>query len=314
MRPTPRLSSASAYPVTSATALLAVIATLGYLGGWDATPLLMDRHAFSAQPWRLVTSALPHGDPFHLLFNLYWLWVFGTALEERLGRLALLGLFTVLAVASSAAEYAVGDGGIGLSGVGYGLFGLLYALRRDPRFEGTIDSRTVQLFIAWFFVCIALTYAKLWQIGNTAHGVGAVLGFVIGHAVAARRRRATAGVTLISALAVAIIAGSFVSATRFRPYLNLSEDAGLEDGQLGYEALGENKDAEAITHFERAVRLSPKQPTLWYNLGVAYHRTGQLEPAANAFRRAAALEPGNPTYAEAARDWDGVIPPAPSTD
>jgi hypothetical protein len=49
----------------------------------------------------------------------------------------------VLALASSAAEYAVGAGGLGF-------FGLLYTLRRDPRFEGVVDARTVQLFVGWF--------------------------------------------------------------------------------------------------------------------------------------------------------------------
>ena len=34
---------------------------------------------------RLLTSALPHGGIVHLLFNVIWLWIFGTAIEAVWG-------------------------------------------------------------------------------------------------------------------------------------------------------------------------------------------------------------------------------------
>lgn len=37
------------------------------------------------QPWRLVTYMFFHGGPFHLLFNMLWLWWMGRAVEESLG-------------------------------------------------------------------------------------------------------------------------------------------------------------------------------------------------------------------------------------
>ena len=48
-------------------------------------PLVMDCRAWKGQPWRLVTSALPHVDLLHLAFNLYWLWAFGTTVEGVFG-------------------------------------------------------------------------------------------------------------------------------------------------------------------------------------------------------------------------------------
>ena len=37
------------------------------------------------QPWRFVTYMFLHGDGFHLLFNMLWLWWMGRAVEEGLG-------------------------------------------------------------------------------------------------------------------------------------------------------------------------------------------------------------------------------------
>ena len=82
-----------------------------------------------------------------------------------------------------------------------------------------------------------------------------------------------------------------------RPFVNLSRDAGLEDGQLGYDALTANRYAEAVEHFERAVRLTPKEPSLWHNLGIAYLRTERFDQATRAFERARALAPDHPKYA-----------------
>jgi len=46
------------------------------------------------------------------------------------------------AVGSSAAEFALFQGGIGLSGVGYGLFGLLWVLSwHASDFAGGVDSQ-----------------------------------------------------------------------------------------------------------------------------------------------------------------------------
>src|SRR5258708_35846273 len=140
--------------------------------------------------WRLVTSIFPHLDVLHLLFNLYWLWVFGTLVEEVFGHIKTLALILVFAVGSGSLEYAFAIGGAGLSGVGYGLFGLLWILsRKDERFRDAIDTRTIHLFIGWFFLCIALTWANIVSVGNIAHGTGAALGILAGYAIVLREQR-----------------------------------------------------------------------------------------------------------------------------
>jgi rhomboid protease GluP len=64
---------------------------------------------------------------WHLGFNLYWLVILGRDLEQALGRWKLVALFVCAAFVSSAAQLAVGGStGIGFSGVGYAMFGLLW--------------------------------------------------------------------------------------------------------------------------------------------------------------------------------------------
>jgi len=45
------------------------------------------------KPWTLFTYFLMHKDPFHIFFNMVWLYWFGTLIEEYLGRIRLFNLF-----------------------------------------------------------------------------------------------------------------------------------------------------------------------------------------------------------------------------
>src|SRR4051812_17827889 len=147
MRRPPPPRPALHFPATAGTMLLA----LGVTAAWwfvkvDVTPLMENAQVAHGQLWRLLTSVLLHADPFHLAFNLFWFWYFGTIIESTFGSARTLGLFVLLALGSGAAEYAIYDGGIGLSGIGYGLFAMLWVLsRRDPqqRFDDVVDVRTI---------------------------------------------------------------------------------------------------------------------------------------------------------------------------
>jgi len=296
------LSKAASFPVTVGVALLAVAATLFYWSGRNVTPMFMQERAFFAEPWRLLTSALLHGDIFHLVFNVYWLWVFGTLLEAELGAAWLVGLMVTFAVLSGSAQFAVGTGGIGLSGIGYGLWGFLCgAQRRDPRFADAMDRKTVQLFAAWFVLCIGLTWAKIWQIGNVAHGVGALAGLVASVALTGAESKPRQLPKAAGWLGVAVLLGvCLLFATSLRPMVNRDADAGLEVGQRAYQALTTEHNSEAIALFERALKLSPSEPTLWFNLGIAYQREQRMADARRAYQRAAQLKPGDAMYRETA--------------
>ena len=141
------------YPVIAGVATLAVVVTIAWAAKVDISPLYESAEIRRGQLWRLVTSIFPHIDILHLAFNLYWLWVLGTVVERVYGHAKTILLLALLAVGSNSLDFAFDQGGVGLSGVGYGLFGLLCVLsERDERFRGAIDRRTVQLFVGWFFI------------------------------------------------------------------------------------------------------------------------------------------------------------------
>jgi membrane associated rhomboid family serine protease len=58
--------------------------------------------------WHTVlTSMFLHGDWFHLLGNLWFLWLFGDNVEDRLGRAGFLVFYVVCGVAAALAQLAI---------------------------------------------------------------------------------------------------------------------------------------------------------------------------------------------------------------
>jgi len=173
----PKWTEIPKYPVVVGVGALAVVVTIAWWAMIDITPFFENAEIRRGQLWRLVTSILPHLDILHLTFNLYWLWVLGTPVERTYGHGKTLLLFLFLAVGSNSLDFAFDRGGVGLSGVGYGLFGLLCVVSDcDERFRGAIDRRTLNLFIGWFVICIITTITHTFAVANVAHGAGAVLG------------------------------------------------------------------------------------------------------------------------------------------
>jgi len=121
VRAAPSLSRFPAFPVVSGVCALAIFMTIAVkTGRTSADPFTMSSLAFDGQPWRLVSSALPHGDWIHLAFNVIWLWILGTKLEETLGPITTFAIMVVLAAGSQASQYTLDVHGTGLPGVGYG--------------------------------------------------------------------------------------------------------------------------------------------------------------------------------------------------
>ncbi|HEY2584477.1 MAG TPA: rhomboid family intramembrane serine protease [Tepidisphaeraceae bacterium] len=291
MRPPPPLSKLRSYPVTGGIALLAVAVSVGWwMQKFPVYRLEMSILAWHGQPWRLWTSALPHVNVLHLAFDVYWFWVFGTLVEEAFGPLVTLGLYLVLAAGSAMAEFAVARGGVGLSGVGYGLFAFLWVLsRRSPRFAGVVDKQTIQLFVAWFFICVALTAANAMPVANMAHASGAALGASIGYAACARAGRRLAAGGLVAALLAIFVA----CATVLRPRVNLSRFGNLDEFRLGYDALVAKQNDVAARYLRLAASYRQADATCWFDLGIAYERLGQRSDATNAFQPALTLQPGS---------------------
>lgn len=154
-------------------------------------------YIWTGQLWRPFTSTLMHGGLLHAAFNAYWLLIFGPALENRFGSYRTLGLIVLLGYVSMMPEYVLSGFSrdepvmiVGLSGIVYGLFGMLWIGRRwRPEFHAVCDELTVRILVGWFFVCIVLTYLNIMPVANIAHGAGFAFGALYGLAVFDVRRR-----------------------------------------------------------------------------------------------------------------------------
>lgn len=290
------------YPVMGGLALLAIGVTVAWANKVNIDPLVEDPRITRGEVWRLLTSVLPHLGPFHLIFNVYWLWTLGTLVEEVFGHARTLGLIVLLAVGSGAAEWAILDGGVGLSGVGYGLWAMCWALgRHDPRFAEATDRNTNLTFIGWFVLCVITTATGLMPVGNIAHGVGAALGAILGSAVALPRRRPV----LVTALSVLLLV-SLAAATVARPWVNLSPRRGEHEAWLAYDAQTRQQHEAAITWYRAALRMR-QNPAWWYNLGIALHQASRHAEALEAYRHATELAPEAEDYGKAYRELQAYL-------
>jgi len=156
--------------------------------------------------WRPVTTTLVHGDLFHAAFNIYWMFVFGPALENRYGPLRMLLLFVMLAMATSLPQFVISNyqvsdvsaqqGLVGLSGVIYGLFAVVWIGRRhEPELRLVCPDSAVMILWGWFFLCVAVTIVQRFAgetyltVANFAHAFGLLFGTLYGLAIYDSHRR-----------------------------------------------------------------------------------------------------------------------------
>ena len=146
------------------------------------------------QVWRLVTPAFIHFGWLHIIFNMMWLYQLGGQIEMRRGSLRLALLVVAIAGLSNFCQYYVGFsllGGLrttpnpmfgGMSGVVFGLLGYSWMKSRyDPASGVFIRPDTVTFMIIWFFLCLS-GIGFFSHVANTAHGVGLIVGIVVGYA------------------------------------------------------------------------------------------------------------------------------------
>ena len=164
---------------------------------------------WAGEVWRLVTSTLVHSNApimgiLHVGFNCYLLWQFGPVVEAWMGRWRYIGFFVLLSVSSVAAQIFWTKGTpVGLSGVVYGLFGLLFAMRRHKDFaQQLMTPAVVQTLVIWFFICIVMSSRGGMNVANVAHLVGALTGWLFGYAALQKQRIAIMTILSIACLGI----------------------------------------------------------------------------------------------------------------
>jgi membrane associated rhomboid family serine protease len=156
--------------------------------------LAMDKVALAhGELWRLWTVTLVHAPltvmPFHLLFNMYALWLAGPFVERLYGRARFLVFYLVFAAGGSLLTFALSTSpdaryGVGASGAIFGLFGLLFAAQRIHR---PVLDRQSRAFLGQLggLLAINLLFGILIPgIDNMAHIGGLIAGAWLGLLIA----------------------------------------------------------------------------------------------------------------------------------
>ncbi|MDO4682518.1 MAG: rhomboid family intramembrane serine protease [Lautropia sp.] len=82
-------------------------------------------------PWQLVTYSVLHGDFFHLFFNMFAVWMFGSKLEMVWSGRRLALSYLIAIIAGGVAQAIVGNmlytNGAPIIGASAGVFGILLA-------------------------------------------------------------------------------------------------------------------------------------------------------------------------------------------
>jgi membrane associated rhomboid family serine protease len=112
--------------------------------------------------WPLITDAFLHGGWLHIIFNMWFLWIFGPAMEARFGRLGFLFLYLGGAVAASAVQVVTSPdtvapvlGASGAIAAVIAAYAVIYPTER-------VISVVPILFIPLFVPIPAILFALIW--------------------------------------------------------------------------------------------------------------------------------------------------------
>jgi membrane associated rhomboid family serine protease/Zn-finger nucleic acid-binding protein len=171
---------------------------------WGFTPSL-----FAASPFvyyhTLVTSLFFHGGLFHLLSNMYFLFVTGDDIEKRLGHFFYLLFYIMAGITTSAWSLSFPPLSIvphlGAGGAISAVIGAYTVLCRDKKFYIWTRSKMLFNFSSRFIAVPAVLYFLFWflvqvlsvklgtpGINYLAHIVGFLFGLMIGGLVHLRQR------------------------------------------------------------------------------------------------------------------------------
>ena len=190
-------AAARRHPVVSMLVVASVIgAAIASFGG-DLLGLLLFGGLQENQIWRLLTPIFLHFGLVHLAFNVLWLVILGSRIEQLFGSMHLLLLVVAAGVFSNMIQ-AGWTGSIlfgGMSGVIYALLGYIWVKGRfvpDPSLE--LPPGVLGFMLIWLLIGMSGVLELVFGVGvaNGAHvggfGIGLLLGLVFGLLAVAKNR------------------------------------------------------------------------------------------------------------------------------
>jgi membrane associated rhomboid family serine protease len=130
--------------------------------------------AHDHQWYRMVTTMFLHGSIIHIAFNMYILWVFGSAVEQYLGTMRYLGLYFVSGLAGSAGALLVFPytPTLGASGAIFGVLGAMMIL--EWQVTGRLAGQAAMLIVLNLVLSFVIP-----NVAWSAHVGGLIGGMVI---------------------------------------------------------------------------------------------------------------------------------------
>ena len=137
---------------------------------------VLNLEALFTQPQRLIGPAFFHFSWLHIVFNTMWWWQLGGAIEKVAGKMLLINLFLISAIASNLGQFLVsGDNFGGLSGVVYAVVGFVWwAGWLMPDKALSLPKSVIGFLLVW----LLLGFVDILPVNmaNTAHLLGLVTG------------------------------------------------------------------------------------------------------------------------------------------
>ena len=196
--------------ITALVYLLQWVPGLGVTNALFFSPVFMTE--VIPEPWRALTSVFLHSTSliFHILLNMYTLWIFGRLLEPMLGRIRFLALYLISGLAGSigVVVFAAPNAQVlGASGAIFGLMGAFVVIQRR------LGGNMTQLYIL-LAINLAIGFIPGANISWQAHLGGLIGGALVGLILLETRPRSRRGlqIGLLIGLTVALFAiGVFVA-------------------------------------------------------------------------------------------------------
>jgi membrane associated rhomboid family serine protease len=157
----------------------------------------------SFEPWRMLTSVFVHstGFIFHVLLNMYTLWIFGQILEGLLGRGRFLALYLLGGLAGSVGVLFLADpfqAVVGASGAIFGLMGAFLVIQRK------LGGNATQLLVL-VGINLVIGFLPGLSIAWQAHVGGLIGGAIVGLIFVQTRSRTHRVLQLVLLGAVAAV-------------------------------------------------------------------------------------------------------------